>query len=83
MVRHRLRLKGNTLYPLIDQAKRSFWNFSKKKKRNSHSKEEKAIITRKLEDLFADHLGGLTLSRSKTLEYQSLLICQIRQFKED
>ncbi len=35
------QIKG-TLYPLIDQAKRSFWNFSKKKKRNSYSKEQKA-----------------------------------------
>ncbi len=35
------QIKG-TLYPLIDQAKRSFWNFSKKKKRNYYSKEQKA-----------------------------------------
>ncbi len=58
------QIKG-TLYPLIDQAKQSFWNFSKKKKRNSHSKEEKAIITLKLEALFADHPGGLTLKQIK------------------
>ena len=58
------QIKG-TLYPLIDQAKRSFWNFSKKKKRNSHSKEEKAIITLKLEALFADHPGGLTFKQIK------------------
>ena len=44
----------DTLYKLIDQARRSFWNFSKKKKRNSYSKEEKAqsialVIKRKKE----------------------------------
>ncbi len=30
------------LFPLIDQARRAFWNFSKKKKHNSYTKEEKA-----------------------------------------
>ena len=34
----------DTLYPLIDQARRFHWSFSKKKRRNSYSKEEKEVV---------------------------------------